>query len=220
MKSIMRAWLVMTGVLALAGCALPADNSIVSDGFNRADSFTVGNSWTESEPGDPATPAAVSIIGNKLVCQGGLLGASAVFGTVYRGGLSFSAHVTTVNFSMDNNSYFTVQLYNTQSPGVNYYQLQISPAALTLYKMVSGAPTSLGTTGFSFNPAHAYRLVVSYASSQFTINLHDLTAATTAALSVNDSTYLLFGLVCIGGGNYTGGTAYKTYVDSVLVERQ
>jgi hypothetical protein len=224
MKSVLSA-LILIASVAIMSCSVdPGPAYLINDGFNRADSFTVGNGWSESEAGDSGKTSSVSIIGGKLVCQGGLYGTSVVFGTVYKPNMSFSTHKTTVNFKMENSSYLAVQLYDspTPSPAGNYYQVQVGPGSIGLVELSNGGSKWLvGPNAYAFDSTHNYTLSMTYASYKFTIDITDTNTSTTTTITATNSDYQLFGTFVVGGGGYDSGssTAYKTYIDSVTVEK-
>jgi hypothetical protein len=222
-EKCMKKYLLMLICLTIiAGCDIQGKDKdktstptvLFSDNFNRTDSSTVGNDWTEIAISGTAT----SIVSNELVLTGTWT-TEPVAAAVGRSLSIPGSFRVTINFTMEDNSSLTPQVMNG-SNGYILYMTSLSSGMFYISTAAGDAALMLATvvTPYTFNVLHNYTVVWTKSGSTLSVTMTDNTAHTTVTKSGTSSTYSSFNLFDIVGGGATSGADKSTYVDDVTVE--
>lgn len=226
MKNEMRfVFLVIMVVFWMSGCGKDAGEEPVpdtpgvelfSDNFNRANSSSTGNGWTEMEPNS----SAAIISSNQLVLSGGWDGDEPIAASVVRPLTYSGSFKITINFRMDAESSFTPTLLT----GTNSYFFFISTLSGDTYFFINSMPPNVSmvldslTYFTTYNSAHSYTAVITKIGSALTISITNKSTGITLTGSCSDSTYSSFTHFALTGGGNVAGSAKSTYVDDVIIE--
>lgn len=195
-------------------------NVIFSDDFNRADSTTIGNNWFEGENGgDAGAKPDIYLADNKAVLQAGYYSeySSPTCPSLSRNVIINVPVKSTIVFSVENSNYFSIDIaiYHTGTLVGNHVKFNSG-------EIIEGPFTGTQTSHVNSFPIVAgmeYTLTVSPdTGGLFKVRISDSGGANMNYYFPIANATPDFDLVAIFGGSHDGTTAYRTYVDSVVIE--
>lgn len=198
------------------GGTIVPGTALFSDDYNRVNSTSVGNGWTETEL--HSSTAAIS--SNQLVLSGGWYGdepiaASVIIPLNYSGSFKI-----TLDFRIDSKTSFTPTFLN----GTNSYFFFISTVTGANYFFINSIPSSVSmlldskTDFTTFNPMHDYTAVITKVGSTISLSITDKSSGITLTGTCSDGAYSSFTHFALTGGGNVSGAVKSTYVDDVLIE--
>jgi hypothetical protein len=194
---------------------------IFSDDFNRPDSTVIGNHWFEAEnDGDTGAKTEVYLAGNQAVLVGGW---HSAYSSDTQASLSRNLVInvpvkSTVVFSVENSSYFSIDFAMYHSGTMAGSHVEFKPGEIVEGPM-SGVQNS-HVCSFPIVAGKEYTIAISPDTvGYYKVRISDADGANTSfyfQLSVASAD---FDLIAIYGGAHDGVTAYRTYINSVVIER-
>lgn len=190
-------------------------STLFSDDFNRSDSESAENDWSDNEGSGYSALTSATLTNNKIYLKGGYSYYVLEAG-IYRT-IAIGTNETRVTFIFEMETNASLKFYFVNSDTTHMYGFFIKNSSLGF--AVDSYSIESSTESFSFfDSTHLYQGVIIRSGTNFSISLKDLTTLDTAELTSVDSTFNDFSQIYLFGGGYDGTTALYSRIDSIVVE--
>lgn len=180
-----------------------------TDDFDRADG-DVGNGWTE------LSPANSSISANRLAISNGGSSSHPSISCIAPSSADTQDGTVTVDFTLSATSAQAVCFF--RRTGNDYYMVYLGFGSMWFAKYIGGTLTNLDSSSITggLNTSNTFRYTVTFAGTDKTIVLRNVSTATDVATIVENSDSALTGNGSVGvSANSGSGTVYYDNFSSV-----